>query len=31
VIESFTRTVKAGLALPAPERPAVGGTEWPPR
>lgn len=31
VIESFTRTVKQGLALPPGERPAVGGTEWPPR
>lgn len=31
VIEAFTRTVKEGLALPAGERPAVGGTEWPPR
>lgn len=31
VIESFTRTVKEGLALPTAQRPAVGGTEWPPR
>ena len=31
VIEAFTRTVKEGLALPASQRPAVGGTEWPPR
>jgi len=31
MIESFARTVKEGLARPAGERPAVGGTEWPPR
>lgn len=30
VIQAFTDVVKAGLALPAAERPAVGGTEWPP-
>ena len=30
VIQAFTGVVKAGLALPAAERPAVDGTEWPP-
>lgn len=30
VIQAFTGVVKRGLALPAAERPAVDGTEWPP-
>ena len=30
VIQAFTGVVKAGLALPLGQRPAVGGTEWPP-
>jgi len=30
IIEAFTRVVQKGLALPASERPAVDGTEWPP-
>ena len=29
VIEAFTGVVRAGLALPAAQRPAVDGTEWP--
>lgn len=31
VVRAFTRTVRAGLALPPSQRPAEGGTEWPPR
>lgn len=30
VIQAFTAVVKTGLALPAGERPAVDGTQWPP-
>ncbi len=30
VIQAFTGVVKAGLALPAAQRPAIDGTEWPP-
>ena len=30
VIQAFTGVVRAGLALPAAQRPAVDGTEWPP-
>ena len=31
VIRAFTATVQRGLALPPAERPAEGGTEWPPK
>lgn len=31
IIAEFTDTVRRGLALSATERPAEGGTEWPPR
>ena len=31
IIAEFADTVRKGLALPAAERPAEGGTEWPPK
>lgn len=31
VVNAFTRTVQKGLELPAAQRPAEGGTEWPPK
>ena len=29
ILEAFVRVIEDGLGLPAQERPAVGGTEWP--
>ena len=30
ILEAFNRTVSEGLSLPQEQRPAVGGTKWPP-
>lgn len=31
ILDEFRRTVAAGLALPPEQRPAEGGTQWPPQ